>query len=95
MFDFCVLAVGRVHVGCYYATEFGRIVERQVDFGGRDVVNGQADIKFFLLVQANFTQFGFHSFDHVKVFYVVCVKVVVGDIAFFKVAVSVRLVFDD
>ena len=99
VFDFSVLTVGRLHVGCshriYYATEFGGKVERRVDFGGRDVVAGQADRQFFLPGQANFTQFGFHCCDHVKVFYVVCVEVVVGDTAFLKVAVSARLVFDN
>ena len=41
------------------------------------------------------SSFILHSFDHVEVLQVVCVGVVGSDVAFFKVAVSVRSVFDD
>ena len=67
-----------------YATEFGWIVERRGDVGARHVVDGQADRKFFLLGKDNFTELDCHSFDHVDVFYVISVEVVVGDFAFLK-----------
>ena len=40
--------------------------------------------RFFLLGEDNFTELGCHSFDHVEVFYVISVEVVVGDFAFLK-----------
>jgi len=41
------------------------------------------------------SSFVFHNFDYVEVLQVVFVGVVGRDVAFFKVAVSVRPVFDD
>jgi len=106
--DLGILAVSFVHVSCPhwidYATESGGIVEREGDVGrvcvaavgGRHVVDGKADGQFFVLeLLADFTELGCNSFEHVEVVHVIRVEVVVGDFAFFKVAVSVGLVFDN
>ena len=108
MLDCGILAMSFVHVSCPhwidYATESGGIVEREGDVGGvcvaavggRHVVDGKADSQFFVLeLLADFNGLGCHSFDHVEVVHVIGVEVVVGDFAFFKVAVSVGLVFDN
>ena len=106
--DFGILAVCFVHVSCPhwidYATESGGMVEWEGDVGrvcvaavgGRHVVDGKADSQFFVLeLLADINGLGCHSFDHVEVVHVIGVEVVVGDFAFFKVAVSIGLVFDD
>jgi len=47
-----------------------------------------------ILGKDNFTELDCHSFDHVDVFYVISVEVVVGDFAFLKKWI-VRFVFFD
>jgi len=103
--DCGIVAVSFVHVSCPhwidYATESGGKVEREGDVevvciatvGRRHVVDGKAGSQFFDL--GDFTNLGCHSVDHVEVVHVIRVEVVVGDFAFFKVAVSVGLVFDN
>ena len=50
---------------------------------------------FFVLGEANFTELGCHSFDHVEVFYVISVEVVVGDFAFLKMERKIGFVITE